>query len=305
MTNKILKSKIKSLLNKLPYLRGIAKKLEFYKNSFWAPPGHFYSPVINLEDILKRKEQIFKDPEIETYGVDLNVSQQLQLLHSFSQLPETPFSANKTDGFRYYYENKFFTYSDGFFLKSILLHFRPERIIEVGSGFSSALMLDVSDIEFSNSIKLTFIEPFPENRFNKIVRESDQFTLIKEFVQDLELEVFKELKSNDILFIDSSHVVKTGSELNFLLFEVLPVLSPGVIIHFHDIFYPFEYPMDWALEKRSWNENYFLRAFLMHNPDFKILIFNSFLSKFYKKEMGESSEILLKESGSSLWIQKV
>lgn len=305
MTNKDLKSKIKSFLNRLPYLRDMAKKLESYKNSFWVPPGHFYSPVINLEDILKRKEQIFKEPEIETYGIDLNVSQQLQLLQSFSQLQEVPFTPNKNEEFRYFYENKFFTYSDGFFLKSILLHFRPKRIIEVGSGFSSAMMLDVNAIQFSNSINLTFIEPFPENRFNKIVRESDRFTLIKEFTQDLDLEVFKELKPNDILFIDSSHIVKTGSELNFLLFEVLPELPSGVIIHFHDIFYPFEYPLDWAFEKRSWNENYFLRAFLMHNPDFKILIFNSFLSKFYMKEMGECSDILLKESGSSLWIQKV
>lgn len=305
MTNKIIRSKIKCLLNKLPYIRGMVEKIEFYKNSLWVPPGHFYSPVINLGDILKRKDQIFKDPEIETYGIDLNVVQQLQLLDAFSKLPEIFFTPTKTERFRYFYENKFFTYSDGFFLKSILLHFHPKSIVEVGSGFSSALMLDVNAIEFSNSINLTFIEPFPENRFDKIVRESDRFILIKEFVQDLGLEVFKRLKSNDILFIDSSHVVKTGSELNYLLFEVLPVLSSGVLIHFHDIFYPFEYPMDWALEKRSWNENYFLRAYLMHNPDFKVLIFNSFLSKFYKKEMGECSNILSKESGSSLWIQKI
>jgi len=305
MFGKYLKLKIKFFLNRFRYFYGMSEQLEMYQNLSWRPPGHFYSPVLNVEEILKRKEKIFKNTEIVLPGIELNIKEQLELLDFFSRLKEIPFTPKGIEQFRYYYENKYFTYSDGFFLKSFLLYFRPKRIIEVGSGFSSALMVDLNENEFSRSIDITLIEPFPENRLNKLIRESDKVTIIKEFVQDLDLNIFKELGENDILFIDSSHVFKTGSDLNFLFFEVFPILSRGVIVHIHDIFYPFEYPIEWVLEKRSWNEIYFLRAFLIHNPEFKILIFNSFLGKFFEKEMLTSSNLLTKESGSSLWIQKV
>ena len=127
--------------------------------------------------------------------------------------------------------------------------------------------------------------------------------VIQNKVQNVEIETFKKLKKNDILFVDSSHVSKTGSDVNFILFKVLPVLNSGVIIHFHDIFYPFEYPKDWVYGGRNWNECYILRAFLSYNSDFEILIFSDYLHKHHP-ELFERIPMLKKNTGGSLWIRK-
>jgi len=161
----------------------------------------------------------------------------------------------------------------------MMRHFRPTRIVEVGSGHSSALMLDVNDHWLNKEMGLTFIEPFPD-RLLSILRPGDHAntTLLTTQVQDVDLEVFGELGPRDFLFIDSSHVSKAGSDVNFLMFEVLPTLQPGVIVHFHDIYWPFEYPSEWAHEGRAWNENYMLRAFLAYNARFEIVLFNNWLA---------------------------
>src|SRR5690606_8620162 len=95
------------------------------------------------------------------------------------------------------------------------------------------------------------------------------------------LAVFEELNAGDMLFIDSTHVAKTGSDVNYILFEILPRLKSGVLIHFHDIFYPFEYPRDWVFNGRNWNEVYFLKAFLMYNTTFEIKLFSHYLHKHH------------------------
>ncbi len=86
------------------------------------------------------------------------------------------------------------------------------------------------------------------------------------------LETFSTLSSGDVLFIDSSHTVKTGGDVTFLVEEVLPRLSPGVLVHFHDIFLPFEYPTDWVFAGRAWNEQYLVRAFMAFNSAFRVLL---------------------------------
>jgi len=114
------------------------------------------------------------------------------------------------------------------------------------------------------------------------------------------------LKEDDILFIDSSHVSKIGSDLNYIFFEILPHLNSGVLIHFHDIFYPFEYPKKWILERNMvFNENYILRAFLEYNSAFNILIFNDFLQYYYKDWFSENMPLCLKNQGQSIWLRKL
>jgi hypothetical protein len=105
-------------------------------------------------------------------------------------------------------------------------------------------------------------------------------------VQNVPLEVFARLESSDILFIDSSHILKTGSDVNHYLFEILPILQPGVLVHIHDILYPFEYPEAWVLEdKRSWNEAYALRAFLEYNSAFEIVYWNNFVWRHLRDDL--------------------
>jgi hypothetical protein len=128
-------------------------------------------------------------------------------------------------------------------------------------------------------------------------------TLIEKKVQDLNLEIFEKLNCGDFLFVDSSHVVKTGSDVNYILFEILPRLKSGVLIHFHDIFYPFEYPKDWVFNGWNWNEDYFLRAFLMYNTEFEIKLFSHYLHKHYS-DVFKNMPLCYNNYGGNLWIMK-
>jgi predicted O-methyltransferase YrrM len=272
----------------------------------FSPPGHFYSPIPNAQD-LKRVEHA--ENKILTSDIHLNESEQLELLHQFSayysELPfaETP-AASSSHADRYYYRNDFFCHGDAIALYSMLRHFRPQRVIEVGSGFSSAVMLDTNDRFLNSATQFTFIEPYPD-RLNQLLNSQDQQQqVIEKLVQDVEIQLFTKLQANDILFIDSSHVAKAGSDVVYLLFQVLPRLAPGVIVHFHDIFFPFEYPQTWFAEGRAWNEAYFLRAFLQYNTAFKVLFFNSFLGQHHQLELEQKMPLFLKNTGGSLWLQK-
>ena len=113
------------------------------------------------------------------------------------------------------------------------------------------------------------------------------------------------LASGDILFIDSTHVSKAGSDVNHIFFKILPSLAEGVNIHLHDIFYPFEYPKEWIYEGRAWNENYVLHAFLQYNSAFKITFFSNFLARFHHRTFHEKMPLCMKNTGGSIWLQRV
>ncbi len=267
-------------------------------------PGHFYSPIVSVKSIKKREARIWPSQQDTIEGIDLNIKKQLELCEIFERYySEQDFSSEKRSS-RYYFDNIFFLETDAVVLYSFLRYFHPKNIIEVGSGFSSALMLDVRE-QFHLETEITFIEPFSK-RLKSLLTERDKETIkiYESNVQDVDLEVFDKLKENDILFIDSTHISKTGSDVNHEFFNILPRLKKGVIIHFHDIFFPFEYPKNWVYQGRSWNENYILRAFLMHNTDYEILFFSDYLHKRHP-EAFENMPVCYKNSGGSLWLKKI
>ena len=297
-----LKNKIKTLVNKLPYVRGLFKQT---LNSAY-PNGHFYSPVISIEDIKKREAEIWKNVEIDgILGIDLRTEAQKKLLEQFAQYyNQMPFKAEKQVTIRYQFENDYYSYTDGIILYSIIRHFKPKRIIEIGSGFSSAVMLDTNELFFKNQIELTFIDPYPQRLFSLMTElDRQRVKVIESDVQLISLDVFKKLESGDILFVDSTHVTKTRSDVNYILFEILPILNRGVLIHFHDIFYPFEYPKDWVFRGFNWNEDYILKAFLMYNEKFEIKIFSEYLHKHHKEAFVDLPLTYLNKGGN-LWIEK-
>ena len=267
-------------------------------------PGHYYSPIISLEALALQKDEIWKKPTKELDGIELNEEEQLNFIEKLVPFyDQLPFKPEKTEGMRYFFENIMYAYSDGIFLYCMIREAKPKRIIEVGSGHSSALMLDVNNLFFDNEIALTFIEPYPE-RLNSLLKKGEKINLIEKGVQSVDLKLFESLEENDILFIDSSHVMKTGSDLNFLFFEVLPKLKKGVKVHFHDIFYPFEYPKNWIFkEKRSWNEAYALRNFLSFNNKFKIILFNTYLEEFHEEWFKANMPMCLLNKGASIWLE--
>lgn len=278
---------------------------EYTKNSCY-PPGHFYSPIMSLEEIKQNEGRIWCGEKVDgVLGVNLNTESQINLVKEFGKIyKDLPFTPEKNNKLRYYYSNNFYSYSDAIFLYSIIRHYNPKKIIEVGSGFSSALMMDVNDIFFNHSIELTFVEPYPDRLIGLIGNDKNRVKLIKEKVQDTSLKIYEELSSGDILFIDSSHIVKTGSDVNFIISEILPRLKPGVLIHFHDIFYPFEYPKTWVYGGRNWNEDYFIKSFLMYNDSFEITLFSSYLHKHHR-HIFENMPLCYKNFGGNLWLTKI
>jgi hypothetical protein len=171
--------------------------------------------------------------------------------------------------------------------------------------FSSAVIVDTNDRFFNGQVDVTLIEPHPE-RLESVVGDvaSTGATVLADRVQDVDPTVFEELGANDILFVDSSHVVKAGSDVQLILLHVLPRLQPGVVIHFHDVFYPFEYPRAWLERALSWNEAYMLRAFLAFNPEFEILLFNSYLGSHHREAVTEALPLWGRDPGSSIWLRR-
>lgn len=273
------------------------------QESNFVPAGHFYSPVPRREEAAAALDRI--DRSTLPAGITIDDVQMVRLWRALVPIMQTiPFGDVKGDGgFRYHFVNDMYSYGDASVYYAITSHFAPKRIIEIGSGYSSALALDMREL-FSRDTDLTFIEPYPRT-LNELLSNDDRecVTVLEKKVQDVPLSLFETLQENDILFIDSSHVAKTGSDVCFEIFEILPRLNPGVIIHFHDCFWPFEYPRAWAVDQnRAWNELYFLRAFLMYNPAFCILFFNHYFALRHPNRI--AGTLVSKNPGGGLWLRK-
>jgi hypothetical protein len=269
-------------------------------------PGHYYSPIPSLEEIRRDEAVIFGNLPRTIPGIELHEAQQIKLLEEL--LPyysSMPFRSKKTEGLRYYFENSFYSYSDAILLHCIIRHIKPKRIIEVGSGFSPCAILDTNELFFQNGIDTTFSEPFPDRLFS-LLNESDmsRVSIVSQRLQDVSLDRFKALEANDILFIDSTHVSKINSDVNRTFFDILPVLSSGVHIHFHDAFFPFEYPKEWFYKGKFWNEIYVLRSFLQYNSEFSIVLMNTFMQKFDESFFKEKMPLCLQNNGCSIWIRR-
>jgi predicted O-methyltransferase YrrM len=200
-----------------------------------------------------------------------------------------------------------YSWGDGCILHSMLRNYRPRKIIEIGSGWSSACIADTAEHFLDNSCDITFVEPFPQ-----VLREllgasaqSGRTRLLEARVQDVPLDLFDSLGAGDFLFIDSTHVLRTGSDVCRELCEILPRLAPGVIVHFHDMFWPFEYPRKWVVEEnRSWNELYAVRLMLTNNQNWKVIMFNHYMAQFERELIEKTWPAFYKNPGGALWIEK-
>lgn len=272
----------------------------------FVPNGHFYSAIPSLDEIQKDLSRIYPQNPPPPVGIDLRENHQLSLLRAVGGLQDDmPFSDQPSEKLRYGFDNPAYSYSDALFLNGVLRLFKPQRIIEVGSGHSSCMTLDTNDLWLEGRLNCTFIEPYPELLLSLIKpADVDRINVIAKRVQDVGLDVFRELRDGDVLFIDSTHVSKIGSDVNYLFLEVLPSLAPGVLIHIHDIFYPFEYPSEWVFGGRAWNEIYILRALLQRGSPYEILVMNSFLAQVHPAAVQESLPLAMKNPGGSIWIRK-
>jgi predicted O-methyltransferase YrrM len=272
-------------------------------------PVHFYEPIPNtalLEDKLWKKK-------LELAGVDFNEKGQVEILSNFFRFKEEydKFPVKKTSiRNQYFIDNKYFESVDGEVLYCMVRHFKPKKILEIGSGYSTlvsaqAILRNREEDETYNG-KLIAVEPYPPNFLKGNVLGLTK--LIQNKVQDIPISDFETLEEADILFIDSSHVLKIGSDVQYLFLDVLPRLQKGVIIHFHDIFLPVEYSRKLILKEHLfWTEQYLLHAFLLFNHAFQVLWAGSYmhlrhpdlLEKFF------SSYNRHRRWPGSFWIRKV
>ncbi len=273
------------------------------------PPGHFYSPIPDPQAIARRADRLFDRRLRELPGIDLAREEQIAYgAELFAAYRDDYFPEHSTGARRYYWRNDYFPFGDAFYTDRFVRTVGPRRIVEVGSGFSSAVMLDACDdlaAQGQPVPQLEFIEPNPE-RLQGLLRPADlqRVTLLEQEVQDVPLELFESLEDSDLLFIDSSHVAKTGSDLCFLLFEVLPRLAPGVFVFIHDVPWPFEYPRHWVEEGRAWNEAYLLRAFLQFNSAFAIRWYPDMATRIEFDEAKARAPRLAEQGASGIWLQR-
>jgi predicted O-methyltransferase YrrM len=272
----------------------------------WVPPGHFYSPFPDLTEFDERADQLLST-EAQPAEIDLREEAQLELFDKLAELlHEVPFPVEPSDRFRYHFDNPAYAWGDGLILHAMLRHLKPRRVVEIGSGYSSAMLLDTTERWLEPGVELTFIEPHSE-LVRSLLRagDEDRVRILESGVQDVAPDVFAQLQAGDILFIDSTHVVKAGSDVNHLFFEVLPRMAAGVVIHIHDVFFPFEYPAAWVHEQRAWQESYLLRAFLMYNAAFEIEWFQHLMWSRHRALLEARVPDIGRNPGGNIWLRKV
>jgi Methyltransferase domain len=275
--------------------------------TLFAPPGQFYSPVVDPVEADRHISKLEADPlPVSLNGIKIESKQMIQTWNSLLPfLHSIPFQEFRSSSFRYAFGNQFYSWGDGSILYAMLRRHQPRRVIEVGSGWSSACALDTADRYVKSECEFIFVDPYPRLLISLIGNLAKNVRIIELPVQQVPLATFEALEAGDILFIDSTHVLRTGSDVCFELFEVLPRLVSGVLVHFHDMFWPFEYPRLWAVDQnRSWNELYAIRAFLTNNDDWHVIFFNDYFAKTERELIAASYPDFLKNSGGALWLQR-
>lgn len=232
-------------------------------------PVHYYVPLANVHQLEKTQSVWARKSDLP--GVASDLDGQAENLRRICMPFQNEYAGNQT--YREAVERHFgpgYGYIEAQALHGVMRHYHPRRVIEVGSGVSTYCMLkalELNEQETGQTFNLTCVEPYP----SKPLRALGRAKLIQAPVQTVPFENFKELASGDLLFIDSSHVVKPGGDVNYLILDVLPRLAPGVIVHFHDIYLPYDYPRDVLRTYFQWMETSLLRAYLIHNEHVRIV----------------------------------
>jgi len=278
---------------------------------------HYYWPIPDIEDMEKR--QIW-GRRSELVGIDLCPDRQVNLVRSLSReygheciWPTVP-TANPAQFFLH--TDIPFAFSDAAILHCLIRQNKPKRVIEVGSGGSSmvisaALRLNDQDTP-SYPCEYTIIDPYPVGSVKSKLLFGISH-LIEERMELTDISIYDQLQENDILFIDGSHTVRIGGDVNFAILDVLPRLKPGVRVHFHDIPIPYEYPKIYYTGRPEfrvfWTESYLLQAFLACNNRFELLLalnyFHSEHSEQLRLAFPQYDPSIHTYTGSGFWIRRI
>ena len=261
-------------------------------------PVHFYSPIPDSRNL---EEKDFRPSDCS--GIDFRPDFQLKLLKdSFAQFSSeyNTFPIKSTGSNHFHLNNDAFTGIDPYIYYCMIRNFKPRTVIEVGSGNST--LLGVEACQLNASTRYVVIDPWPRGFISENIRGIE---IMRQKVEDINVDMFLQLQENDILFVDGSHVVRTKGDVCFIILEILPRLARGVIIHFHDIFLPFDYPKELIVERQFfWTEQYLLQAYLTENCSVEVLFSSQFISSNYTEEVKHIFPNALGIYGGSFWIRK-
>ncbi len=279
-------------------------KQAFHQCGIFPIRRHYYEPAFHPADFAKVEFGPRNLP-----AIDLNIKAQLELLSTLDYAEELRQFPNVPDGgSKPHFFNSNFEEGDAEFWYAFIRKTKPRKIIEVGSGFSTRFAIEAirrNQIEVEDyTCKIECIEPYEFGWLDEI----EDVQVIREKVEDLSIDRFESLESGDILFIDSSHIIRPHGDLLFEYLQILPSLKKGVVVHIHDIFTPLNYPKEWIVDQnRFWNEQYLLEAFLSFNDSFEILAALNYLNHSYKDQLSSVCPILAetkKDAIGSFYIRK-
>jgi hypothetical protein len=272
---------------------------------------HFYSPVPDIKDLSARKVW---NRRTQLPGIDFQVEKQLDLLKKLGlqygrecKWPLKP-TGNPAN---FHTDNGCFSYGCAASLHTMIRSLRPRQLIEIGSGFSSRVISGAikCNTDEGNPCHYCIVDPYPGEVITSGCLSQDR--LVQERVELLKAEAFDVLAENDILFIDSGHTVRTGSDVNFLFLDILPRLKPGVVVHIHDISLPYEYPEVYFTNpgfRVFWTEAYLLQAFLSFNSAFEVMLAMNFIQTEHMNTFCEAFPCFnLQENwanSGSFWIRR-
>ncbi|MDO9407668.1 class I SAM-dependent methyltransferase [Patulibacter sp.] len=197
------------------------------------------------------------------------------------RFPEfTPPVEPGADPAEYHYANGFFGPLDADVLHAVIRWAAPGRVVELGSGHSTTVIAAAAakNAADGSPLRHDVYDPFAREELRTAIRASADLHLVS--AVDVPLARFEELEAGDVLFVDTTHTVKLGSDVNFVILEVLPRLRPGVLVHIHDIFLPWEYPKAWFSDLEVyWAEQYLLQAYLSGNDRYEVVLGNAALAR--------------------------
>jgi Methyltransferase domain len=273
------------------------------------PPGHYYSPLVDTVELSlePRRSQIWPHEPRATPGVDWREAEQIALCRDvFAQQARLAFPETEGDDpSEYFALNGQYPPLDAWALEAMLRWLRPTRMIEIGSGFSSLVTARVNREFLDGRLRFTCIEPYPRGFLVDGVAGLSDLIVAK--VQDVPLAEFESLRDGDVLFVDTSHTVKTGGDTTWIFHEIIPRLARGVIVHVHDAFLPGDYPDEWVLDGWGWNEAYLLHSFLAFNSAFEILLGVRYMSQLRPDELTEAFpdwRTTAQQGGAAIWLRK-
>lgn len=291
------------LIRRVGVYRMKASRALFNRVGVFPIRDHYYEPAFNPSHL---RSDLSRDRRLP--GLDLDEPAQLALLERIAYADELDrLPRRSAPPGQFYYDNPNFPPGDSEFLYSIIRLYRPARILEIGSGFSTLMMLNavaanaVEDPGYDCRIRC--IEPYEMPWLEQL----PGVEIVRQRVEELDAALVRELEANDILFIDSSHVIRPQGDVLRELLEFLPTLRPGVLVQIHDIFTPRDYPAEWIVDQvRLWNEQYLVKAFLSCNTRFQVIGALNFLSRHHPDHLARRFPVFREKVGGcnpgSLWL---